>query len=255
MEKQINLTNIIKKILIFIPAFNVERHLDDVFNSIPKKIFFQKKYTISILVINDFSKDLTLEKLYKIQKKNFYKILIFNSKKNLGYGGVQKKAYTYAIKKKFDYVIMLHGDGQYDPKILPKFISNLQSTKYDAVFGTRMHSYRSVIKGGMPTYKFIGNIFLTKIQNIILGTKFSEFHSGYRSYKIASLKKIPFRNFSNNFHFDTEIIIEHVIRNFSILEIPIPTKYGKQISNLKSIPYGLNILKTMFKYKIRNLSS
>ena len=244
-----------KKILIFIPAFNVERHLDAVFNSIPKKIFFQRENKISILAINDCSKDLTLQKLYKIQKKNSKRFFIFNNKKNLGYGGVQKKAYTYAIKKKFDYVIMLHGDGQYDPKILPKFISNLQFTNYDAIFGTRMHSYKSAIKGGMPAYKFIGNIFLTKIQNIILGTKFSEFHSGYRSYKIASLKKIPFQNFSNSFHFDTEIIIEHVIKNLSILEIPIPTKYGTQISNLKSIPYGLNIIKTMFKYKIKNLSN
>jgi glycosyltransferase involved in cell wall biosynthesis len=243
-----------KKILIFIPAFNVEKHLDIVFNSIPEKIFFQKKkYKISILAINDNSKDLTLQKLHEIQRKKLNEILIFNNKRNLGYGGVQKKAYAYAIKKKFDYVIMLHGDGQYDPKVLPKFIFSLQSTNHDAIFGTRMYSYKSAIKGGMPTYKFFGNIFLTKIQNIILGTKFSEFHSGYRAYKIKSLRKISFQNFSNHFHFDTEIIIEYVIKKFSILEIPIPTRYGNEISNLKSIPYGLNILKTMFKYKIKNL--
>jgi len=243
-----------KKILIFIPAFNVEKHLDNVFNSIPKNIFKKKNYKISILAINDYSNDKTSEKLCEIKKREFNKLLIFNNRKNLGYGGVQKKAYIYAIKKKFDYVIMLHGDNQYDPTILPTFISKLQSTNYDAVFGTRMFSYKSAIKGGMPTYKFIGNIFLTKIQNIILGTKFSEFHSGYRSYKISCLKKIPFKYLSNNFHFDTEIIIELVIRNFLILEIPIPTNYGDEISNLKSIPYGLNILKTMLKYKIRGLN-
>lgn len=146
---------------------------------------------------------------------------------------------------------MLHGDGQYDPKKLPKFISKLLLDKYDAVFGSRMHSYISAISGGMPLYKFFGNIFLTKIQNFILKSKLSEFHSGYRSYTVNSLKKINYKNFTNSFHFDTEIIIEFFKKKLSIIEIPIPTNYNNEISNLKSIPYGLNILRVMIKYKFK----
>ena len=137
---------------------------------------------------------------------------------------------------------MLHGDGQYTPKKLFSFIRQFKNFKYSAVFGTRMWSYKSAIRGNMPFYKLIGNIFLTKIQNFILGSNMSEFHSGYRSYKINALKRIKFNNFSNKFHFDTQIIIELLKRNMIIKEIPIPTFYGKEVSHLKSIPYGLNVL-------------
>ena len=239
-----------KKFLIFIPAYNVEEKIFSTVNGISKDIF--KKDIVSILIINDFSDDGTIKELKKIKKIYKSKIIIINNKKNLGYGGVQKKAYKFAIKRKFDYVIMLHADGQYTPKKIPFFIRELKSNKYDGVFGTRMWSYPSAIKGGMPIYKLIGNILLTKIQNLILNSKMSEFHSGYRSYKIKSLKKINFDKFSNSFHFDTEIIIQFFNKNLLIKEIPIPTIYKDEVSHLKSIPYGLNILKTMFKYKFSN---
>lgn len=173
-----------KKILIFIPSLNVENEIASVFKRIPKKIF---RKNIFLLAIDDNSNDNTYKKLLKIKK--YYKIKIFRNKRNLGYGGVQKMAYDYAVKKNMDYAIMLHGDGQYDPKKLPEFISKLLLDKYDAIFGSRMHSYFSAISGGMPLYKFFGNIFLTKIQNFILGSKLSEFHSGYRAYTVNSLKK------------------------------------------------------------------
>ena len=232
------------KILIFIPAYNVENEISLVFKKIPKKIF--KHNNITILVINDYSKDNTKKKLEQIKK--FFKFKILNNNKNIGYGGVQKKAYKYAIKNKFDYVIMLHGDGQYTPKKLNKIIFELKKNKYDGVFGTRMWSAYSAIKGGMPLYKYIGNIFLTTIQNFILRTSMSEFHSGYRSYKVSSLKGINLNKFTNDFHFDTQIIIEFIKRNFKILEIPIPTIYKDQVSHLKSIPYGINVLLTTIRF-------
>jgi glycosyltransferase involved in cell wall biosynthesis len=234
-----------KKILIFIPAYNVEKEISSVFKRIPKGIF--KKDNIYILVINDCSTDKTKNKLEKIKKS--FKFNILDNKINIGYGGVQKKAYRYAIKKNFDYVITLHGDGQYTPKKLPKFIYELKNSDYEAVFGTRMWSSYSAIKGGMPMYKYLGNVFLTAVQNLILKTRFSEFHSGYRSYKINTLKKINLQKLSNDFHFDTEIIIEFVFKKFKILEIPIPTIYKDQISHLKSIPYGLNVLFSTLTHK------
>ena len=146
---------------------------------------------------------------------------------------------------------MLHGDGQYAPEELPRFIKMFHDDNLDAVFGSRMKSYKSALEGGMPLYKFLGNIGLTFIQNIILGSRISEFHSGYRSFRVESLKRIEFENKANYYHFDTEIIIEFLKKKLNILEIHIPTHYGDEISHLKSIPYGLQVLLTTIKSKFK----
>ena len=236
-----------KKILIFIPAYNVEKEIYSVVERIPKKIF--KDNLVKILIIDDCSSDNTPERILSITQNFKYHISIYRPKKNLGYGGVQKHAFTYAINNKFDFTIMLHGDGQYAPESLPRIIKKYNNRDVDAVFGSRMISYKSALKGKMPLYKFIANITLTFIQNIILGSKMSEFHSGYRSYKISSLKKINFMNKSTYYHFDTEIIIELLKKKLNILEISQPTHYGDEISHLKSIPYGLNVLLVTIKSK------
>ena len=232
-----------KRILIFIPAFNVGKKIIKVLKKIPKYIF--KNYYIEILIVEDNSIDNTLSIIKKFIKNKSKKLkinLIINNK-NFGYGGVQKIAYIYAIKKKFEYVVMLHGDGQYSPKKIPLIIQPLTTNKYDAVFGSRMINSFDALKGGMPLYKYLGNIFLTLFQNLILSSNLSEFHSGYRGYKISSLKQVKFKNNTNNFHFDTEIIIQFLKCNFIIKEIAMPTYYGKEISHLKSIPYGYNIIR------------
>ena len=119
----------------------------------------------------------------------------------------------------------------------------------EGVFGSRLINPRDALKGGMPMYKFVGNRVLTFLQNLILGIKMSEFHSGYRSYKVEALKKINFEKNTNNFHFDTEIIIQMVKSKFSIKEIPMPTFYGDEVSHLKSVPYGINVLISTIKYR------
>ena len=238
-----------KKILIFIPAYNVEKKISNVLDRIPNKIFDEND--IKILIIEDFSNDRTIEIIDKYynnsSKKNF--INIIKNRKNLGYGGVQKIAFKFALENNFDFVIMLHGDGQYAPEKIPDFISNLVNSKVDAVFGSRLINPKDALKGGMPLYKFIGNRALTIIQNLILGTKMSEFHSGYRSYNVEALKKINFEKNTNDFHFDTEIIIQIQKLKLTIKEIPMPTYYGDEVSHLKSIPYGINVLISTFKYK------
>lgn len=238
-----------KKILIFIPAYNVEKKIYSVISRIPSNIFYINH--VNILIINDFSSDNT-KKVIKNIKNNFnYDIEVFETKKNLGYGGVQKYAFNYAINKQYDYIIMLHGDGQYLPEKLPEFIAKFDNDNLDAVFGSRMKSYLSALRGGMPIYKFLGNIVLTFIQNMILGSKMSEFHSGYRSYKVKSLQLIDFNKMTNYYHFDTEIIIELLKKNLSILEINIPTFYGDEVSHLKSIPYGFKVLISTIKSKFK----
>ena len=233
-----------EKILIFIPAYNVEKKITKVLNKIPKIVF--NKYNIKILVIEDNSSDKTLSVIKKVIKKKGDKIKIYliANKKNKGYGGVQKIAFNYAIKKNFKYVVMLHGDNQYPANKILLLIKPLLTNKYDAVFGSRMINSINALKGGMPLYKYLGNIALTFFQNLVLSSNLSEFHSGYRSYKVSSLKKIKFRNNTNDFHFDTEIIIQFLKNNLKIKEIAMPTHYGDEISHLKSIPYGLNIVRS-----------
>lgn len=238
-----------KKILIFVPAYNVEKKIIKVLKKIPKSII--KNYYTKILIIEDHSNDNTLEIIRSFIKKKSIKVkidLIVNNI-NLGYGGVQKIAFNYAIKNAFEYIVMLHGDDQYSPKKILNLIIPLTTNKYDAVFGSRMINSLNAIKGGMPIYKYLGNILLTFFQNLVLSSNLSEFHSGYRAYRASSLKKVKFRNNTNNFHFDTEIIIQFLQKKFIIKEVEIPTHYGDEVSHLKSIPYGLNIIYTTLKSK------
>ena len=240
-----------EKILIFIPAYNVEKKITKVLNKIPKIVF--NKYNIKIIVIEDNSNDKTLSVIKKVIKNKGDKIKIYLivNKKNKGYGGVQKIAFNYAIKKNFKYVIMLHGDNQYPANKILLLIKPLLTNKYDAVFGSRMINSINALKGGMPLYKYLGNRALTFFQNLVLSSNLSEFHSGYRSYKVSSLKKIKFKSNTNDFHFDTEIIIQFLKNNLKIKEIAMSTHYGDEISHLKSIPYGLNIVRSTLLSRFR----
>ena len=229
----------------------IKKKIDKVIKKIPKEVY--KKYNVRILIIEDNSKDNSLLSIRKIIKKgnNKRKIVLISNKKNQGYGGVQKIAYKYAIKKKYKYVIMLHGDNQYPANKILNLINPLLTDRYDAVFGSRMINSINALKGGMPFYKFIGNIALTFFQNLILSSNLSEFHSGYRSFRTSSLQKINFNKNTNDFHFDTEIIIQFIKKNFKIKEVAMPTHYGDEISHLKSIPYGLNIVRTTLLSKFK----
>ena len=144
---------------------------------------------------------------------------------------------------------MLNLDDQYKPEKLPEFINTIISNKVDAVFGSRFINPKEPLKGGMPINRYIGNRVITYIQNLIVGTKMTEFHSEYRCYKVNSLKKINFLKNTNDFYFDSEIIIQMSKLMQLIKEIPIETIYADEISNLKPIPYGINVLISTIKYK------
>ena len=158
-----------EKLLIFIVAYNHEKTIEKVVNRIPKKLF--NFYDLEILIIDDASKDRTFVISKKIKakykKNNSFKINIFYNPINQGYGGNQKIGYHYAIKNKFRYVVLLHGDGQYAPEVLPKLLNQISLKKIDVVMGSRMINKKLALKGGMTLYKFVGNIILTKIQNQI----------------------------------------------------------------------------------------
>ena len=233
------------KLLIFIVAYNHEKTIESVIKRIPKKL--TNLYDLEILIIDDASSDKTFEiskKIQRNQKKNNLKVKVFYNPINQGYGGNQKIGYHYSIKKKFDFVVLLHGDGQYAPEELPKLASGLEKNKYDVVMGSRMINKKNALKGGMPFYKLVGNIVLTKVQNFLLSTKLAEFHTGYRIYSIKSLKKIPFHLNTQDFHFDTEILIQLFLINAKIKEISIPTFYGDEICHVNGIKYAFDVVKT-----------
>ncbi len=236
-----------KKLLIYVVTYNHEDFIQKTLERIDKKLF--ENYDTEILVNDDSSKDNTLKILKQI-KTNFnnkVKFTILSNPKNLGYGGNQKIGYFYSIKHKFDFVALLHGDGQYAPEVMIDLLDVLQNDNAKAVFGSRMMSKFGALKGGMPMYKFIGNKILTYLQNKILKSKLSEFHSGYRIYDVEALKKIPFHLNSDDFSFDTEIIIQFLILKFKISEVSIPTYYGEEISYVNGTHYAYRIMIESFK--------
>lgn len=232
------------KIAIFIPAFNAATTLPIVLDRIPEGI---KDKVKEIFVIDNASPDHThLIGIGYREKEGLDKLEVFRNDTNRGYGGSQKRAYQYAIDKNFDIVVMLHGDAQYAPEKIPSLLETLERGDADMAFGSRIAGLP--LQGGMPLYKFLGNKFLTFIENRALGMSLTEFHSGYRAFRVDALKKVPFHLCSNDYHFDTEIIVQFKIKGLRIVETPIPTYYGKEKNYVNVISYGVNILMDMFKY-------
>ena len=240
-----------KKIAIFVVLFNSEKFIDSLLSRIP--IEMRDKFA-EIFIIDDSSEDRSYLQAIKSAKKiGFRNVKVLKTPYNRGYGGNQKLGYLYAIKKKFDVVILLHGDGQYAPELLPEIVASFADKKIDAVFGSRMMNKLDALKGRMPIYKWLGNIILTFLENKLLNTRFSEFHSGYRAYRTSALSLIPFEKNTDDFHFDTEIIIQLLGAKKNILEINIPTYYGREISHVNGFKYAFNCIKAVLKYKITKL--
>src|SRR3954467_6770423 len=234
-----------KRVLIFIVAYNAETTIGKVLSRIPPSLHSEN---VEILIIDDFSRDETFRNGVRYQAANSdFKITVLRTPENQGYGGNQKLGYRYAIDHGFDIVALLHGDGQYAPEKLPDLLGPLVRDEADAVFGSRMIDKRAARAGGMPFYKWIGNQILTTFQNWMLKTEFSEFHSGYRLYATHALAQLPFERNTGAFHFDTEIIIQFVLKKFRILEAPIPTFYGDEICHVNGMQYALNVCKAMVR--------
>lgn len=246
-----NLKN--EKLLIFIVAYNAEHHIENVLNRIPQAVM--DCYDYEVLIIDDHSKDKTFEKTRDYIKTNqSLNIKILYNPINQRYGGNQKLGYRYAIDNGFDYVVLLHGDGQYAPECLMEMVEPLRNGENDFVMGSRMINKSDALKGGMPYYKFLGNIILTRTQNFLLKSDLKEFHSGYRSYNVHSLKKIPFELNSNDYNFDTQIIIQSLLAKFKIKEIPIPTYYGDEICNVDGIKYARQIIGDTINSRLHQLN-
>ena len=243
-----------KKLLILIVAYNHEKFIEEVLDRISDNLL--NVYETEILINDDSSSDDTLKiiKNYTNNPDKKFKYTILSNPINQGYGGNQKIGFLYAIKNNFDYVALVHGDGQYAPEYLEQLVKPFENEKIDAVFGSRMINKNGALKGGMPLYKFIGNKILTFYQNFMFNKKFTEFHSGYRVYKVKSLKTIPYDLNNNDHSFDNEIIIQFLLSNFFIKEVPIPTYYGDEISYVNGLKYAFQVFLANLKAKLQNYS-
>jgi 2-polyprenyl-3-methyl-5-hydroxy-6-metoxy-1,4-benzoquinol methylase len=243
-----------KKVLISIVCYNAERTIESVLDRIPQEIWGNENYCSEVLIIDDQSFDRTFYKAYEYSKFNPDRPLtVLYNPKSQGYGGNQKIGYCYAIRQGFDAVVLLHGDGQYAPEYLDQMIEPVINNEADTVFGSRMINRINALKGGMPLYKWIGNQILTFIQNRIMKSRLSEFHSGYRAYSVKTLGEIPFEYNSNYFDFDTDIIIQLMDNKKRIKEIPIPTYYGDEISRVNGIKYAFLIVKSCILSRLNKI--
>jgi glycosyltransferase involved in cell wall biosynthesis len=241
------------RLLIFVVAYNAEETIGRVLQRIPPGL--SDDYRVEVLIIDDSSRDRTFEKSREALRSGslpFPLHVLFNPV-NQGYGGNQKIGYHFAIQEGFDYVALLHGDGQYAPENLPDLVRPLRSGNADAVFGSRMLARGSALRGGMPLYKYVGNRILTWCQNRLLGSSLSEFHSGYRVYSVDALGKVPFGLNANGFHFDTEIIIQLLFAGLRIEESPIPTYYGDEICHVNGLRYAWDVMRAVLTARAQKL--
>ena len=237
------------KIGVLVVAYNAESTLRSVLHRIPRPIWDKIE---SVFVFDDASHDNTHEVGKALTEHESFagKLEVFRNPVNLMYGGNQRKGYQYAIERGLDIVVLLHGDGQYAPEVMQELLAPLESGDADMVMGSRMMVKGAALKGNMPLYKYVGNKVLTWMENRLIGTRFTEFHSGYRAYSVHALKDIPLDRMTHNWHFDTQIILEFLKRGYRIKEVPIPTYYGDEICHVNGIPYAMNCVRETVKYAL-----
>lgn len=227
-----------KKIIVVLPAYNAEKTLRQTYEEIPFDI------VDSVLIVDDNSSDGTV----KLAQKLGIEAIIHD--RNYGYGKNQKTCYREALNRNADIVIMVHPDYQYTPKLITAMASMIAYNVYDVVLGSRIIG-GGALKGGMPFYKYVANRLLTAFENILLGAKLSEYHTGYRAFNRKVLEVLPLDRNSDDFIFDNEMLAQILFLNLKIGEISCPTRYFEDASSInlkRSIVYGLGVLMTSIKY-------
>ncbi len=232
-----------KKVIVVMPAYNAAKTLVPTYNEIPFDIVDK------VLLVDDASTDETAQVAKKLG------IGLFIHEKNKGYGGNQKTCYKAALDAGADIIIMLHPDYQYTPKLMSAMAFLLESGEFDVVLGSRILGGKA-LSGGMPYYKYFFNRALTFTQNLLMGAKPSEYHTGYRAYTRNALEKINWENNSDDFVFDNQFLTQAIFNNFKIGEITCPTKYFKEASSInfrRSFTYGMGCVRNALLYRFAKM--
>ncbi|HSX22768.1 MAG TPA: bifunctional glycosyltransferase/class I SAM-dependent methyltransferase, partial [Gaiellaceae bacterium] len=234
----------------FVVAYNAVTTLTSVFERIPES--FRASIDV-VLVSDDFSTDDTYEVGVAYQRENAgLPITVVRQRRNLGYGGNQKFGYRWLIDHGIDVAVLLHGDGQYAPELLPEMVAPIVEGRADVVIGSRMLR-KGALAGGMPLYKYVGNKILSRFQNRVSGLHLAEWHSGYRAFSLASLAKIPFEENADGFHFDTEVLLQLYDSGARIAEVPIPTYYGDEICRVNGLAYARDVARDVIRYRLARM--
>jgi glycosyltransferase involved in cell wall biosynthesis len=231
-----------KMVVVVLPAYNAAKTLEKTIADIPPGIVDE------FLLVDDASRDDTVE-----QARRLGLPCIVHSQ-NRGYGGNQKTCYTEALRRGADIVVMLHPDYQYSPRLIGSLAWQVASGEYDVVLGSRILG-AGALKGGMPLYKYVANRLLTAVENILLGIKLSEYHTGYRAFSRRVLETLPLHENSDDFVFDNQMLAQAVALGFPIGEISCPTKYFPEASSInfrRSVTYGFGVLETAFRYRLHH---
>ena len=236
------------KVGVLVVAYEASATLESVLNRIPHDF---RSVLHTILVCDDASSDDTFQVGMRVKESRpDLPLHVIRRPVNLGYGGNQKAGYRWMIDHELDVVVLLHGDGQYAPEFLARMVEPIVEGRADVVFGSRMLERGAALRGGMPKYKYIGNKVLSFLQNRIAGVNLSEWHSGYRAYSVTSLAQVGFELNADYYDFDTQIILQMIESGQRILEIPIPTFYGDELSRVNGIRYGWRILKHTLRWRL-----
>lgn len=229
-----------KRVAVVLPAYNADRTLERTYNEIDFSI------VDDVILVDDCSKDRTSALARELG------IYTATHPDNRGYGGNQKTCYTIALERGADIVIMLHPDYQYSPKLVPAMAGMIASGHYDAVFASRILG-NGALSGGMPLYKYVANRCLTALQNLLMGAKLSEYHTGYRAWSRPVLEQLALPACSDDFVFDNQMIAQTMWNDFQIGEISCPTRYFEEASSInfrRSCTYGFGVLGTAFLYRL-----
>ena len=239
------------KVLVFVVAYSSENRIASVLARVPAEFWTNDQHDIETLIIDDRSPNQSVDpsRFPALQQK--YNAIILPTSTSQGYGGNQKLGFHYAIENDFDIVVLLHGDGQYAPERLPDFVAAFADPAVDAVFGSRMLPPGAALAGGMPLYKFIGNRILSALQNWILRQRFSEFHCGYRAYRVEALRSLPLAFNSPDFDFDTDIALQLIDTHRRIVELPIPTYSSREIRHGSGLKYAVQVLTTTLRSRLQ----
>jgi glycosyltransferase involved in cell wall biosynthesis len=230
-----------KRIAVVLPAYRAEQTLERTYRMIPHEIVDH------VLLVDDASNDRTVPVAVALGINTFVHV------RNLGYGANQKTCYREALKSGADVIIMVHPDYQYDPRLIGAMAAMVAGGVYDIVLGSRIIGSGGPLRGGMPLYKYVANRLLTLVQNVTMGTKLSEFHTGFRAFSRRVLCELPLAANSDDFVFDNQMLVQAMAAGFAIGEISCPTRYSADVSSIgfrRSVVYGLGVLRTSLAYRL-----